>query len=124
MLNSQVSNSEEFHSQESYDRVTENQENDRYKTGAGYHDVHPLYTKNFLPPKLDLVFANDTNASESVANAINVESSNHKTSKDKSTTHRPDAPIIKDWISDSEDETKIESVSKQREPSLLNLLNI
>nr|GEU53031.1 putative ribonuclease H-like domain-containing protein [Tanacetum cinerariifolium] len=45
--------------------------------------------------------------------------SEHKTSKDKSKTHRPDAPIIEDWISDSEDETKIESVPKQREPSFV-----
>nr|GEU37609.1 ribonuclease H-like domain-containing protein [Tanacetum cinerariifolium] len=96
------------------DRVTENQENDRYKTGEGYHVVPPLYTRNFLPPKPNLVFTDDTNASESVANVINVESSEHKTSKDKSKTHRPDAPIIKDWISDSKDETEIESMPKQR----------
>nr|GEV13905.1 hypothetical protein [Tanacetum cinerariifolium] len=30
---------------------------------------------------------------------------------------RPDAPIVEDWISDSKDETKIESVPNQREPS-------
>nr|GEV58412.1 putative reverse transcriptase domain-containing protein [Tanacetum cinerariifolium] len=52
---------------------------------------------------------------ESVANVINVESSKHKTRKDNSKTHRPDAPIIEDWISDSEDETEIEFVPKQRE---------
>nr|GEV20348.1 ribonuclease H-like domain-containing protein [Tanacetum cinerariifolium] len=34
----------------------------------------------------------------------------HKTSKDKSKTHRPDAPIIENWISDSEDETEIEQM--------------
>nr|GEU63396.1 ribonuclease H-like domain-containing protein [Tanacetum cinerariifolium] len=107
-------------SQESANRETKKQENDRYKTGEGYHTVPPLYTGNLLPPKPDLVFTNDTNASESLANVINVESSKHKTSKDKSKTHRPDAPIIEDWISDSEDETKIESVPKQREPSFVN----
>nr|GEW31668.1 hypothetical protein [Tanacetum cinerariifolium] len=103
-------------SQESNNRVTENQENDRYKTGEGYHVVPPLYTGNFLPLKPNLIFIDTTNASESVANVINIESSKHKTSKDKSKTHRPDAPIIEDWISDSEDETEIESVPKQREP--------
>nr|GEU67918.1 hypothetical protein [Tanacetum cinerariifolium] len=46
-----------------------------------------------------------------VANVINVESSKHKTSKDKSKTHRPHAPIIEDWISDSKDETEIEPVT-------------
>nr|GEX46854.1 hypothetical protein [Tanacetum cinerariifolium] len=93
----------ELHSQESDNRVTENQENDRYKIGVGYHVVPPPYTRNFLPPKHDLVFTDDTNASESVANVINIESSEHKTRKDKSKTHRPDAPIIEDWISESED---------------------
>nr|GFB81279.1 hypothetical protein [Tanacetum cinerariifolium] len=99
--------------------VIENQEKDRYKTGKGYHDVPPPYTRNFLPLKPDLVFTDDTNASESVANVVNVELSKHKTSKDKSMTHRPDAPIIEDWIPDSEDETKIESVPKQRKPSFV-----
>nr|GEU88896.1 retrovirus-related Pol polyprotein from transposon TNT 1-94 [Tanacetum cinerariifolium] len=70
-------------SQESNTRVTEKQENDRYKIGEGYHVVPPPYTGNFLPLKLDLVFTDDTNASESVANVINIESSEHKTSKDK-----------------------------------------
>nr|GEW71619.1 ribonuclease H-like domain-containing protein [Tanacetum cinerariifolium] len=83
----------------------------RYKTSEGYHVVPPLYTGNFLPPKPNLIFIDTTNASESVANVINVDSSKHKTRKDKSKTHRPDAPIIEDWISDSEDETEIEPVT-------------
>nr|GEW75187.1 hypothetical protein [Tanacetum cinerariifolium] len=55
--------------------------------------------------------------SESVTNVFNVESSTNKPSKDMSQTLRPDAPIVEDWIFDSEDETEIESVPKQREPS-------
>nr|GFC43096.1 hypothetical protein [Tanacetum cinerariifolium] len=47
------------------------------------------------------------------------ESSKNKPGKDMSKTHRSDAPIIKDWISDSEDENKIEFVPKQREPSFV-----
>nr|GEY66450.1 hypothetical protein [Tanacetum cinerariifolium] len=104
-------------SKKSDNKVTENQENDRYKTGKWYHVVPPPYTGNFLPPKPNLVFTDDTNASALVANVINVDSSKHKTSKGKSKTHRLDAPIIEDWISDSEDEIEIESVPKQREPS-------
>nr|GEX83668.1 hypothetical protein [Tanacetum cinerariifolium] len=119
VFNCQVSDYEELHSQESDNRVTENQENDRYKTGEGYYVVPPPYTGNFLPPKPDLVFTDDIDASELVANVINVESSGHKTSKDKSKTHRPDAPIIEDWISGYEDETEIESVPKQRKPSFV-----
>nr|GFA49428.1 hypothetical protein [Tanacetum cinerariifolium] len=57
--------------------------------------------------------------SESVAHVFNVESSTNKPSKDMSKTHRTDAPIIKDWISDSEDETEIETVPKQKEPSFV-----
>nr|GEU76516.1 putative ribonuclease H-like domain-containing protein [Tanacetum cinerariifolium] len=33
--------------------------------------------------------------------------------------HRPAAPIIEDWIPDSEDETEIECIPKQREPSFV-----
>nr|GFC25629.1 hypothetical protein [Tanacetum cinerariifolium] len=84
-------------------------ENDRYKTGEGYHVVPPLYTGTFMPPKPDLVFNDALTASESVDNVFNVESSTNKPSKDMSKTLRPDAPIIEDWISDFEDETKIES---------------
>nr|GEV08941.1 ribonuclease H-like domain-containing protein [Tanacetum cinerariifolium] len=36
--------------------------------------------------------------------------------------HKPDAPIVEDWISDSEDETEIESVPKQREPSFVTFI--
>nr|GEV29931.1 hypothetical protein [Tanacetum cinerariifolium] len=74
----------------------ENPENDRYKTGEGYHVVPPLYTRTFLPPKCDLVFTDDPNASESAANVFNVESNINKPSKDMSKTHRPDAPIVED----------------------------
>nr|GEW44523.1 copia protein [Tanacetum cinerariifolium] len=63
--------------------------------------------------------SDDPNASESVANVFNVESSTNKTSKDMSKTHRPDAPIVEDWISDCEDETEIEFVPKQRELSFV-----
>nr|GEW03985.1 hypothetical protein [Tanacetum cinerariifolium] len=91
LFNSQVFDCEELHNHESDNRVPKNPKNDRYKTGKGYHVVPPPYTKTFLPPKLDLVFTDDHNAIESVANMFHVES----------------------------DETKIESVHKQREPSFV-----
>nr|GEY53325.1 ribonuclease H-like domain-containing protein [Tanacetum cinerariifolium] len=34
-----------------------NQANDRYKAGEGYHAVPPPYTENFMPPRPDLSFA-------------------------------------------------------------------
>nr|GEX97093.1 retrovirus-related Pol polyprotein from transposon TNT 1-94 [Tanacetum cinerariifolium] len=39
-----------------------------------------------------------------------------KPSKDISKTHRTDAPIVDDWISDFEDEIEIEFVPQQKEP--------
>nr|GEZ26041.1 hypothetical protein [Tanacetum cinerariifolium] len=119
VFNCQVFECEEFHSHDFDDRVPKNLENDKYKTSEGYHDVPPPYIGNFMPPKLDLFFTDAPTASESVANVFNVDSSTHKPSKDMSKTHRPDAPIIEDWISDSEDETEIEFVPKHREPSFV-----
>nr|GEV98765.1 putative ribonuclease H-like domain-containing protein [Tanacetum cinerariifolium] len=88
-----------------------------YKTGKGYHVVPPSYTGTFMPPKLDLVFNDAPNASESVANVVNFES--NTPSKDMSKTLRPDAPIIEDWTFDSKDDTELESVPKQKEPSFV-----
>nr|GEU90128.1 ribonuclease H-like domain-containing protein [Tanacetum cinerariifolium] len=96
VFNCQVSNYEELHSHESDNRVPKNPENDRYKTNKGYHVVPPPYTGTFFPSKPNLVFTNDLNARESVANVFNVESNTKKPSKDMSKTHRPDAPIIED----------------------------
>nr|GEX28091.1 hypothetical protein [Tanacetum cinerariifolium] len=89
MFDREVFDYEELPSDEPVNSMPKSPENDMYKTGAG----------------------------ESVANKVNVESSPTKPSKDMSP--RPDAPIIKDWTSDSEDETKIESVPKQKEPSFV-----
>nr|GEY10525.1 hypothetical protein [Tanacetum cinerariifolium]GEY10535.1 hypothetical protein [Tanacetum cinerariifolium] len=115
----QVFDCEEFHSHESDDSVPKSQVNDRYKTGEGYHAVPPPYTRTFMPFTPDLVFNDAPNASETVTNVVNIESSSNKPSKDMSKTLRPDAPIIEDYIFDSEDETKIESVPKQKEPSFV-----
>nr|GEU41040.1 putative ribonuclease H-like domain-containing protein [Tanacetum cinerariifolium] len=117
VFNSQVFNCEELHNYESNNSVPKNPENYRYKTGDGYHAVPPPYTGTFMPPKPDLVFNDAPTTSESVVTVFNVESSINKPSKDMSKTLRPDAPIIEDWISDSEDETENESVPKQKKPS-------
>nr|GEX97857.1 hypothetical protein [Tanacetum cinerariifolium] len=119
VFNSQVFDCEELHSHESDNSMPKCPENDSYKTGEGYYAVPPPYTGTFVSPKPDLVFNDDPNASELVANVFHVESSINKLSKDMSKTLRPDAPIVKDWISNSEDETKIESLPKQKEPSFV-----
>nr|GEV42466.1 hypothetical protein [Tanacetum cinerariifolium] len=85
-----------LHSHESDNSVPTSPENDRYKTGEGYYVPPPPYTKTFMPLKLDLVFNDAPNASESVANVFNV----------KSSTNKPN-------------ETECESVPKQKEPSFV-----
>nr|GEW98472.1 putative ribonuclease H-like domain-containing protein [Tanacetum cinerariifolium] len=113
----QVFDSEELHSYESDDSVPTSPMHDRYKSGEGYHANPPPYTRTFMPHKPDLVFNDATNVSESVANVVLVESHTYKPIKDMSKTLRPDSPIIKDWTFDFEDESEIESVSNQKEPS-------
>nr|GEV03914.1 putative reverse transcriptase domain, ribonuclease H-like domain, aspartic peptidase domain protein [Tanacetum cinerariifolium] len=94
------------------------------KTGLGF-DSQVFNSQVFDCQELHIHESDNTvpkspeNDSESVANVFNVESSTNKPSKDMSKTLRPDAPIVKDWVSNSEDETKIESVHKQREPSFV-----
>nr|GEU89704.1 putative ribonuclease H-like domain-containing protein [Tanacetum cinerariifolium] len=106
-------------SHDSDNKVPKNPENDRSKLGEGYHAVPPPYTGTFLTPKPDLFFTNAPNTHELVAYVFNIESSSNNPSKDMSKILRPDAPIVEDWISDSKDETEIESVPKQREPSFV-----
>nr|GFC82121.1 hypothetical protein [Tanacetum cinerariifolium] len=49
----------------------------------------------------------------------NPENDRCKTSEGYHATHKSDAPITEDWISDSEDETENEFVPKQKEPSFV-----
>nr|GEU84040.1 putative ribonuclease H-like domain-containing protein [Tanacetum cinerariifolium] len=118
-FNSQVFDCEKLHSHESDNNVPKNPENDRYKTSERYHDVPPLYTGTFLPSKPDLFFNDAPNVSKTIANMFNVESSINKPSKDMSKTHMFDAPIIKDWISNSKDDTENEFVPKHKQLSFV-----
>nr|GEU60124.1 hypothetical protein [Tanacetum cinerariifolium] len=79
---------------------------DRYNSGDGYHVVPPPYTGTFMPQKPDLVFHDAPNVNETVHTTFNVELS--PTKPDKELSYRPSAPIIKDWISDSEDDFEAE----------------
>nr|GFC15622.1 hypothetical protein [Tanacetum cinerariifolium] len=55
-----------YDSQRFDSQVLENQVNDKYNTCEGYHVVPPPYTGNFMPPKPDLVFADEHVVSDSV----------------------------------------------------------
>nr|GFB00457.1 hypothetical protein [Tanacetum cinerariifolium] len=79
---------------------------DRYHSGKGYHVVPPPYTGIIIPPKPDLVFHDAPNVNETVHTAFSVTLSPTKPNKELS--HRPSAPIIEDWVSDSEDDYEAE----------------
>ncbi|GKA10776.1 ribonuclease H-like domain-containing protein [Tanacetum coccineum] len=114
LLDSQVN--DKFKTGVRYDsQVFDSQENDKYKTGEGYHAVPPPYTGNFMPPKPDLVLADEYGFSESVTSVPAVATSKVKTSESKSKSVCE--PLIEDWISDSENENETESKSRQRKPS-------
>ncbi|GKB04233.1 putative ribonuclease H-like domain-containing protein [Tanacetum coccineum] len=89
----------------------------RYKTSEGYHVVPPPYIGNFMPPKYDLVLADEGEYvfSESVTSIPDAATSEAKTSVSKPKS--VGEPLIEDWISDSEDENETEFKSKQRKPS-------
>ncbi|GJU12524.1 ribonuclease H-like domain-containing protein [Tanacetum coccineum] len=73
---------------------------DKCKTGLGYNAVPPPYTGNFMPPKHDL------SGLEDFVNEPIVETSEAKVSADKPKAVKKNngAPIIEDWVSDSEEE--------------------
>nr|GEW68674.1 putative ribonuclease H-like domain-containing protein [Tanacetum cinerariifolium] len=90
---------------------------DRYQSSDGYHDVPSPYTGTFMPPKPDLVFNNAPNNVETNHSAFNVKLSPTKPDYDLSHINRPSAPIIEDWVSDSEDES--ETKPPQKVPSFV-----
>nr|GEV75882.1 uncharacterized mitochondrial protein AtMg00810-like [Tanacetum cinerariifolium] len=92
---------------------------DSYKLGKGYHVVPPLYTRTFMPPKLNLVFHDVPTVNETVPTTINFKPSTTNLNKDLSQSHRPSAAIIEDWVSDSEDESEGEHMPTQKTPSFV-----
>ncbi|GKA30443.1 ribonuclease H-like domain-containing protein [Tanacetum coccineum] len=85
---------------------------DKCKTSLGYNVVPPPSTRNFMPPKPNFSFSglkefvNEPIVSEPTVKKPVVETSEAKASADKPTAVRKNngAPIIKDWVSDSEEE--------------------
>nr|GEZ58928.1 hypothetical protein [Tanacetum cinerariifolium] len=72
---------------------------DRFVPNGGYHAVPLQITGTFMPPKPDLVFHTHL-FDENEHLAFNVQLSSTKPEQDLSS--RPSAPIIKDWVSESE----------------------
>nr|GEW49662.1 retrotransposable element Tf2 [Tanacetum cinerariifolium] len=73
---------------------------DRFVPSGGYHAVLPPVYGTFMPPKPDLVFYTPP-SDENEHIAFNVQLSPTKLEQDLSS--RPSAPIIEDWVSDSEE---------------------
>nr|GEU38587.1 putative ribonuclease H-like domain-containing protein [Tanacetum cinerariifolium] len=78
-----------------------------------YEELHSHESDNSIPK------SPENDRCKTVANVFNVELSTNNPSKDMSKTLRLDAPIIEDYISDSKDETEIDFVPKQKEPSFV-----
>nr|GFC69690.1 hypothetical protein [Tanacetum cinerariifolium] len=68
---------------------------------GGYHAVPPSMTGTFMPPKPDLVFHTPP-SDENEHLAFNVQLSPTKPEQDLPS--RPSAPIIEDWVADSEED--------------------
>nr|GEW65558.1 hypothetical protein [Tanacetum cinerariifolium] len=92
---------------------------DRYKLGDGYHAVPPPYTGTFMPLKPNLVFYDTPTVNETVPTVLHVEPSPTKPEMDLSQSNRPSAPIIEDWVSDSEDESEGEPMPTHEAPSFV-----
>nr|GEW74571.1 ribonuclease H-like domain-containing protein [Tanacetum cinerariifolium] len=93
--------------------LLDSQQSDKSKTGLGYDSQG--FDRNFMPPKPDLVFADEHVVSEFVTSVPGIVKSEVKTSETK--LKNVSAPIIEDWVSDSEDENEIETESNQIKPS-------
>nr|GFB06239.1 hypothetical protein [Tanacetum cinerariifolium] len=90
---------------------------DRSQPSGRYHVVPPPIIRTFIPPKPDLVFHTAPIAVETDHSAFSVQLSTSKPAQDLSHTNRPSAPIIEDWVSDSEDE--YETTAPQNVPSFV-----
>ncbi|GJR05481.1 hypothetical protein Tco_0528465 [Tanacetum coccineum] len=79
---------------------------DKCKTGLRYNVIPPPYTGNFMPPKHDLVYPsldNFVDMNESVSESV-VEKPTIETNEPKTARKEDGAPIIEDWVSESEEE--------------------
>nr|GEV55475.1 hypothetical protein [Tanacetum cinerariifolium] len=74
---------------------------DRFVPSGVYHAVSPPLTGTFMPPKPDLVF-HTLSSDENKHLAFNVQI--RPTNPEQDLSSRPSAPIIEDWVFDSEED--------------------
>ncbi|GJW26195.1 hypothetical protein Tco_0040006 [Tanacetum coccineum] len=105
----------------SLNKLIESQIVDNYKKGLGYNVVPPPYIGNFMPPTPDLSFI----GLDEFVNEPVVENSKAKSSKEKPKVVRKndDAPIIEDWVSDSEEENMSQTKTEKKtvKPSIAKI---
>ncbi|GJS96944.1 hypothetical protein Tco_0803912 [Tanacetum coccineum] len=92
-------------------------------TNSGYNVVPPPYNGNFMPLKSDLVYPSlddfiDESVSESVVEKPTVETNEPETARKEN-----GAPIIKDWVSDSDEENvpNVKTVEVFNKPSFAKI---
>ncbi|GKC24899.1 hypothetical protein Tco_1027049 [Tanacetum coccineum] len=98
---------------------------DKCKTGLGYNAVPPPYTGNFMPQKSDLVYPSlddFVDVNESVSEPI-VEKPTVETNEPKTARKENRAPIIEEWVSDSDEENvpKVKTVKMFNKPSFAKI---
>nr|GEU90021.1 putative ribonuclease H-like domain-containing protein [Tanacetum cinerariifolium] len=86
--------------------LVKNSTSNALQPNGGYHTVPTPITGTFMPLKPDLVFHTAPIDVETDHSAFTIQLSPSKPTQDLSHTNRPSAPIIEDWISDSEDESE------------------
>nr|GEV14781.1 hypothetical protein [Tanacetum cinerariifolium] len=72
-----------------------------------------------MPPKPNIILHDAPTVNETIPTAFNVELSPTKPDKDLSQSNRPSAPIIEDWVSDSENKYEGKPMSTQKAPSFV-----
>ncbi|GJR52606.1 putative ribonuclease H-like domain-containing protein [Tanacetum coccineum] len=98
---------------------------DKCKTGLGYNVVPPPYTRNFMPPKSDLVYPSlddFVDVNESVSESV-VEKPTVETNEPKTARKENGALIIKEWVSDSDEENvpEVKTVEMFNKPSFVKI---
>ncbi|GJS75021.1 ribonuclease H-like domain-containing protein [Tanacetum coccineum] len=98
---------------------------DKCKTGLGYNAVLPPYTGNFMPPKSNLVYPSlddFVDVNESVSEFV-VEKPTVETNEPETARKENGAPIIEDWVSDSDEENvpKVKTVEMFNKPSFAKI---
>nr|GEX05710.1 hypothetical protein [Tanacetum cinerariifolium] len=95
-----------YQAESDYENLSPSYPSDRLPHSGGYNVVPPLITSNFMPPKPDLVFHTAHIAVETDHSTFTVQLSPDNPAQNLSHITRPMAPIIEDWVSDSEGESE------------------